>query len=184
MNLNAVSYNPQTLSRAFSIADAGHALEAKGDIQGAIEKYEEAVKINSQSAYLFALLGKAYHKVGEDDKALAAYETALKTSPQHFWVHYLIGELYRDEHRYKDAITKLNELVSMKDNEYGTNRTLHYTQYQDAAYGQLGFCYAKIGEGRESLAAYQQYLIKNPAAQDRKFVEDYIQRLQLIEGSK
>lgn len=167
-------YNNRTFGRALCIAGYGQDIEARGDLQGAIKKYEEAVKKNSNSAYLLALLGNAYHEAGEDQKALMAYKIALQRSPRHFWVHYLLGELYRDEHLYNDAIKEFKDLTVMQDNWYGSNKIFHYTQYQDLAWGQLGYCYAKIGARQESIAAYQEYLIKNPSAEDRKVVEAYI----------
>ena len=168
----------RAFSRASTIAEVGQGLEEKGDVQGAIEKYEEAVKIYSKSAYELALLGRGYHKVGNDEKALQSYEAALKESPQHFWVHYLIGQLYRDQRRYNDAIEKFNQLISMRDNWYHSNKIFDYTQYQNLAYGELGYCYAKIGQRQKALEAYQQYLTLNPLARDRKSVEEYIQRLK------
>jgi len=148
-------HNSHTFSRALALTEEGQTLEASGNIQGALNKYKEAVKLHPNAAYFHALLGNAYHKLGEDDKALGAYDAALKISPQHFWVHYQIGILYRDEHRYNDAIKKFKELILMKDNWYGSNKTFHYTQYQNLAYVQLGYCYAKLGASKESIAAYK-----------------------------
>ena len=164
--------------RALAIVGVGQGLEEKGDVQGAIEKYEEAVKIYPKSAYTLAFLGRAYHKVRNDEKALQGYEAALKRSPQHFWVHYLIGQLYRDQQRYNDAIEKFNQLISMRDNWYHSNKIFDYTQYQNLAYGELGYCYAKIGQRQKALESYQQYLTLNPLAEDRKFIEDYIHHLK------
>jgi tetratricopeptide (TPR) repeat protein len=171
-------YNTQANGHALSLVDAGQVLEAKGNIQGALKKYEEAVKLNSRSAILFGLLGNAYHKMGENDKALAAYQSALKRSPKHYWVHYLIGELYRDEHQYNNAIKYFNELISLNDNLYKSNKILHYTRYQNLAFGELGYCYAKLGRKQEAIKAYQQYLFRNPSAQDRKSIENLIKLLQ------
>ena len=164
--------------RALAIVGVGQGLEDKVDVQGAIEKYKEAVKVYSKSAYDLMLLGWAYHKVGNDGKALQAYNAALKRSPQHFEVHYLIGQLYRDQQRYNDAIEKFNQLISMRDNWYHSNKVFGYTQYQNLVYGDLGYCYAKIGQRQKALEAYQQYLTLNPLVRDRKSVEEYIQRLK------
>ena len=164
--------------RALAIVGVGRGLEEKGDVQGAIEKYKEAVKIYSKSAYELELLGRAYHKVGDDGKALQAYNAALIRSPQHFLVHYLIGQLCRDQQRYNEAIEKFRQLISMRDNWYHSNKILDYTQYQNLAYGDLGYCYAKIGQRQKALEAYQQYLTLNPLARDRKSVEEYIQQLK------
>ncbi len=168
----------RAFSRASAIVEVGHNFEEKGSLQEALEQYEEAVEIYPKSAYFLALLGRAYHQAGNNEKALQTYETALKRSPRHFWVHYLIGQLYRDQQRYNDAIEKFNQLISMKDNWYRSNKVFNYTQYQNLAYGELGYCYAKIGQRQEALKAYQQYLTLNPLAQDKNSVEDYIQRLK------
>jgi len=132
----------KTQGQALEIVGVGQELEAKRDIQGALEKYRTAVKISPRFPYGLALLGKAYHQLGENDKAIESYRQALTFSPRHFWVHYLIGQLYRDQGRYQDAIAKFNELITMKDNWYESNRILGYLEYQKLAYGELGHCYA------------------------------------------
>ncbi len=144
MIINIVSlWNSRGFDRALKIVDVGDNLEKKGDVQGALQKYEEAVKIYSKSAYVLAFLGRAYHEIGNDEKALEIYQAALKQSPRHYWIHYLIGQMYRDEHHYNEAIKKFDELISMQDNWYNSNKIYHYTHYQDIAYGELGYCYAK-----------------------------------------
>ena len=169
-------YRNKTLGRALEIVCAGHELEVRGDIAAALEQYRAAVAIQPRFPYGLALLGNAYHQLGEDDKAIESYKRALTFSPRHFWVHYLLGQLYRDQGRYQEAIAKFNELLTMKDNWYQSNQGLGYVQYQQLAYGELGHCYAKLGETRKAVEAYQQYLTLNPSAKDRAVVEEYIQR--------
>jgi len=168
----------KTLGRALEIAGLGRELEERGDLDAALQKYQEALNLQPRFPYGLALLGKAYHKLGEDDKALASYERALQASPRHFWVHYLIGQLYRDQGRYHEAIRKFNELAGMEDNWYSSNKVLGYVQYQALAYGELGHCYAKIWDRQKALEAYEQYLTLNPSAMDRKEVEQYVQQLR------
>ena len=53
-------WNSRGLDRAFAIVAVAENLEEKGNFAGAIEKYEEAVRIDPRSAYFLILLGKAY----------------------------------------------------------------------------------------------------------------------------
>lgn len=166
------------VGRALKIAGAGRELEERGDIEQALQRYEEATRIEPRFAYGLALLGRAYHKLGDDDKAMEQYEKALKASPRHYWVHYLIGELYRDQGQYRDAIDKFEELVAMEDNRSNSNKILGYTEYQKAAWGKLGYCYAKVGDRQRAIKSYEQYLTRNPSATDRAEVSEYIKQLK------
>ena len=163
---------------AFDMTSIGQDLEAKGDLKGAFEQYQKAVKISPRFPYGLALLGNAYHKLGNDDKALEQYKKALKISPRHFWVHYLVGVLYREQSRYVEAIAEFKELITMKDNWYHSNRFWGYIQYQNVAYGELGYCYAKIGDRQNTIASYEKYLTLNPSAPDAREVSQYLQRLK------
>ena len=164
--------------RALRVAGAGGEFRKRGDIESALEKYKEAVNIQPRSAYTRALLGRAYHELDKDDEAMEQYKSALELSPRHFWVHYLIGQLYRDQGRYHDAIRKFNELVAMKDNWYSSNKILGNTEYQKVAYGELGYCYAEVGDRQRAVESYEKYLTLNPSAQDRAAVKEYIKQLK------
>ena len=119
-----------------------------------------------------------YHKFGNDGKALEQYKKALAISPRHFWVHYLVGQLYRDESYYAEAIAEFKGLITMKDNWYHGNRIGGFIQYQNVAYGELGYCYAKIGDRQNTIASYEKYLTLNPSAPDVREVHHYLQRLK------
>jgi len=165
--------------RALKIVRVGQEFEKRGDIEQAIRKYEEAISIQARFPYGLAVLGRAYHRVGEDDKALEQYEKALDVSPRHYWVHYLIGQVYRDQGRYSDAIHKFEELVVMKDNWFSTNKILGNTEYKSLAYGELGYCYAKVGDRQRAIESYEQYLALNPSAKDQSAVKEYIEQLRV-----
>ena len=170
--------NNQNLGRSLEIAGVGRELEGSGDIQGAFEKYQQAVKVNPNFPYGLALLGRAYDKMGKDEEALSQYNKALEKSPHHFWVHYLIGRLYRKQGRYPDAIDKFEELIVMKDNWYKSNMILENTQYQQLAHTELGYCYGKIGDTQRAIKSYERYLELNPSANNRKEIEEYLERVK------
>lgn len=167
-------YRVNSLGRALDIIGLGQELEAKGDLKAAVAKYEQAALLRRDSAYVLVTLGDAYAKSGDDRKALEKYQSALVQSPRHYWVHYSIGRLYEKQGRYDKAVRKFTELIEMPDNWRHTNKLFHYTQFQDLAYGDLGFCYARLGDRRRSIENYRKYLDLNPTAPDKEKIKRLI----------
>lgn len=173
-----IIWRSKTLGHALEIVGVGLGLEARGNVDAALEKYREAVKVSPRFPYGLALLGNAYHRLGKDAEALEQYEKALKISPRHFWVHYLLGRMLEEQGHYQEAIQKFTELIHMQDNPYHSNKIFGYTQYQGMCYADLGYCYAKIGDKRKALESYERYLSLNPSAQDRQQIEQYLRQLK------
>ena len=165
------------LGQALEIVGKGQRLEQQGNVAAALEQYKQAVALQPRFPYGRALLGSAYHRLWQDEKAMDQYQLALQDSPQHFMVHYFIGQLYREQRRYEEAIKKFQELIAMKENWYKGNKTLGYTQYQQLAYIDLGYCYAQMGDTQHAREAYERYLALNPSSDYRNVVERYIEQL-------
>ena len=185
-----IAYHATITRHALESVGVGQGLESHGNLKGAVEKYQEAIKINPRFPYGLAVLGNAYHRLGEDEKAIDCYEKALAISPHHFGVHYLIGELYRDDGRYREAIDKFNELIVMKDNWYQSNKIWGYTRYQKLAYGDLSFCYDKIDDRPHAIESQRRYVALNPdldpklIALEHRLMQGLSSVPELLEGLK
>jgi tetratricopeptide (TPR) repeat protein len=80
------------------LADADYAgglaaLKA-GDVAGALQRFESALKRFPGSANLHNELGYTHRKLGQFDKAFEHYKRALAIDPRHRGAHEYIGEAY------------------------------------------------------------------------------------------
>lgn len=60
----------------------GNLLRDKGDFDGAIAAYTEAIRLNPENAQPYSGRGQAYLRKGEFDKAIADYTEAIRLEPQ------------------------------------------------------------------------------------------------------
>lgn len=56
----------------------------KGDTNGAIAAYQQAVALETEQAVVFNFLGEAYASTGKHDEAVSAFQQALRLSPNFF----------------------------------------------------------------------------------------------------
>jgi len=89
----------------------GDVLKEKGDAEGAIEKYKEAIKTDPKYIPAHNKLGATYEALGQLDLALEAYKKAAAQEPVAPAVHFNLGNVYqgledfaRAEAEYKKAI--------------------------------------------------------------------------------
>lgn len=167
----------QRFGQALDLIRKAQPSEQQGNVAAALKWYKQAVELQPRFPYGRALLGSAYHRLGQDDKAMEQYQLALQDSPQHFMVHYFIGQLYREQGRYEEAVKKFQELIAMEDNWHQSNKRFRYTQYQQLAYVDLGYCYAQLGDTDHAREAYERYLTLDPSSDYRNVVERYIEQL-------
>ena len=59
----------------------GILLRDKGDVDGAIAAYTEAIRLNPQNAQPYSDRGRAYLRKGESDKAIADCNQAIQLDP-------------------------------------------------------------------------------------------------------
>jgi len=66
----------------------------KGDNTSAINKYEEAIKLNPQNKNLYYNLGCIYTKIEEYQEAIAQFEQVLKLDPDDKQTHFNLSKIY------------------------------------------------------------------------------------------
>ena len=85
------------------IVNEGVALVERGQYKQAIEKYEEAVKIDSQLPYAYINLANAYWHLKEYKKSIAMSEIALQINPNEGRTYTNLGNAYYGLGQRKEA---------------------------------------------------------------------------------
>ena len=95
----------------------GEALQEMKKYPEASQKYEEAVKIDSQYAEAWSNLGYTYRKQGQFDKAVGAYKKAIKLKPDLAEAHEYLGEAYAEMGKFDLAEKELQILRELGSDE-------------------------------------------------------------------
>jgi tetratricopeptide (TPR) repeat protein len=76
--------NPETnVQNAATYNDRGLAREKKGDLNGAIADFNEAIKLNPKNVIAYKNRGIAKEKKGDLDGALADYSQSIRLNPKY-----------------------------------------------------------------------------------------------------
>jgi DNA-directed RNA polymerase subunit alpha len=96
-------------------ADGLKALE-KGDIEAAIDRLDEAHELDHENEEVMFKLAYLLDLRGNDERAIEIYEILADRRPVREGVLINLSILYEDQHRYQDAETCLDRLLSVSPN--------------------------------------------------------------------
>ena len=121
----------------------------KGNIRGAIEEFEKAIKINPKFIRAYNNLGLAYDKLGDKEKAIYFLKKAIEINPNLATIYYNLGAIYNNLGNTKEAIALYNKVIKMDQRCVG-------------AYNNLASIYIDIGENKEAIPLLKKALEINP----------------------
>jgi tetratricopeptide (TPR) repeat protein len=163
------SSSPETWKDYLSLAESQR---NSNDFTSALNSYDQALALNSNSPEALLGRGHTYMQIGEESKASEDWEKA--------------GKLFFNVHDYQNAILCYNNLVTFKDKDAGyyLNRGVCFLQlgrYQNSiadlkkateldaglflGYLNLGEAYCKTGEYKLSIETYKRARKLNPNSQ-------------------
>ena len=120
------------------------ALQESGDIEGAINLYQQAASETPNSAEIYYNLGTAYKRSFQFDQAIGAYQIAVQHAPNAGELRYSLGVACIESGRFKEAADAFEWLAQ---HEPRRPRALDY----------LSYARVKLSEGEAALAtAHQQ----------------------------
>jgi len=123
----------------------GDARAAKGDIDGAVKAYQQALVYNPVNPKVHMSLGKIYYsEKGLYYEAVNAYKKAIDLDPGSVEARMGLGEVYEDKGLYKEAIGEYRHVVELDGKHTG-------------AMYNLALVYEKV-DPREAMAQWERYI--------------------------
>ena len=176
--------NSAVIFDAVSLNISGDQLFDKGDINGSIEEFQQALKIDPDNINVHNSLGVCYGLLGEYEKARLAFKSAVNLDHSEVMAWYNMGfthMLNGDRHKALDLFLKANAinqdvfevtfqtgrlLMELKQPESGKKflkRAASLEPASGAVFRYLGECYANIGDIDAAIAAYKKAIKHNPS---------------------
>lgn len=142
---------PEGLATAY--ANRGGALQAKGQLEAAIQDYSQSLRLKRGNARLHLSRGIAYMDRGQDDRALEDLNETLRLAPREAPAYYHRGLLAWRRGQPDQALQDYDEALRL-DPRLG------------AAHGARGDVFRARGNSARALDEYDQALRLNPADQN------------------
>ena len=130
-------------------ANLGVALAKKGDWDGAIAEYREALRLNPDNDIAHANLGAALGNKGDWDGAIAEYREALRLNPNNDGAHANLGWMLGEKGDLDGAVGEYREALRLNPNN-------------DIAHANLAWVLRDKGDLDGALAEYREKLRLNP----------------------
>ncbi len=137
----SVGCTPQ--HRAAELCAEGIKFRESGQTQLAIDRLNEAIKVDPQFVEAYRELGKVYEKLDQADKGLAAFKQAAKLDPTSFENHMSVARVYEKLDRYPQAAEAYARAIALDPNSL------------DAVSGAAG-CFLKSGQYVKAQACCEQ----------------------------
>ncbi len=90
----------------------------ENDVNNAIKHWENAAKINPESAKIFSILGNAYKILNDFDSSTTNIEKAASLEPDNFRYLYNLGLVLFEQKRYNESISILEKALLIEPDNY------------------------------------------------------------------
>jgi len=147
----SVAFNILASVEAHATANyfAGNSLVNQGRLDKALERFQEALALEPESAAFHAGLGNALYKKGLEDEAIIQYQKALEIDPDYAEAHNNLGNSLLQIGRAKEAITHFQRALEIRPD---------YAE----AHNNLGYSLLQAGRVDEAIIQYQKALVLQP----------------------
>lgn len=139
--------------QAIAMEEEGNKLKAKGDLDGAIDRYQRALRINPLFARALVFLGAASGEKGDRARAVAVLEQAAYLFPKDPSAHYNLGIAYGAAGRMNDEVASYRRALALEPD-------------LTPAWLNLGAAMLSMGAAGQAAAAFEKGLEANPLAID------------------
>ena len=140
--LTALKLEPESATAHYNLACflAAHAHET------AIEQYKEAIDLDPEYPDAHLNLGMTYADMDRRDEAKSEFKAAIELDPGDPLARHELAALLMDEGDYRGAITLLNEVVRLDEENYEAWLDLGISYAQKGFYQEAERCYGKARE--------------------------------------
>ncbi len=138
----AITLRPQFADAYVGLGDVR---AAKGDHDGALAEYKQALALDSSNAKVHLSMGKIYYnEKGLYYEAVAAHRKAIELDPYFLDARMGLGEIFEEKGLYQDAIAEYKKILEIDPRHSG------------ARYN-LALAYEKV-DVKEAIAHWEQYI--------------------------
>ncbi|HEY4353515.1 MAG TPA: tetratricopeptide repeat protein, partial [Paraburkholderia sp.] len=102
--------------KADAYVERAKAHHAKGNADGAISDFDEAIKLDPKNSETYFNRGLAFRDHGDADRAAQDLDQAVKLGNRNAGGLDTLSHLYYDRHDYEHAITTLNTAIKLNGN--------------------------------------------------------------------
>jgi tetratricopeptide (TPR) repeat protein len=148
----------------------GDARAAKGDTDGAIKAYQQALVYNAVNPRVHLSLGKIYFsEKGLYYEAVNAYKKAIDLDPRSVDARMGLGEVYEDKGLYKEAADEYRRVIELDAKHTG-------------AMYNLAIVYEKT-DPREAISQWERYIaLASQLPTEKDWVDVARQHLRKLKG--
>ncbi|MBI2136362.1 tetratricopeptide repeat protein [Candidatus Woesearchaeota archaeon] len=131
------------------LTENASAKSKKGDLEGALVYFNQAIKLNPNDANAYNNRGNAKRKKGDLEGALEDYDTAIKLNPNEVNAYYNRGIVKSEKGDLEGARADYDQAIKLNPNDAN-------------AYNNRGYAKYKKGDLEGTLADYDQAIKLNP----------------------
>ena len=132
----------------------------------AIKDYDEAIRLNPQSAEAYYKRGGVYHSLGQLERAIEDYDEVIRLNPEYFEAYINRGNVYYELGQFEQVIKDYDEVIRLNPKN-------------DGAYFSRGLAYNELGKKAKAIADLEKFITLNDNPQWIKMA-----RRQIEEFSK
>jgi protein O-GlcNAc transferase len=126
-----------------ALLQRAHALQAAGDLQGAIALYDRFIEVHPGTPEGYYKRANAFYSLQQRESALADYDRAININPDYADALCNRGSLLNSLERWSEALISLDRAVAVNPSDY-------------LAHANRGFALRKNGRLKEALESYGQ----------------------------
>jgi|SRR6185503_16116351 len=139
-----------------TLMNEGTELVARGDTEGAIQKYRAAMKLNPEDEEVYFNMAFAYARQGNTNQAIHYYNEALRIFPDYAEAHNNLGNLLVGLRQHTNALEHFT--AALKVNPESSSALNNY-----------GRCLAELGRPKEAVAQFSEAIRVNPDYLEARF---------------
>lgn len=146
-----------------------------GDRQGALENFNQAIRLNSRDAEAHYKRGNVYYDLGDLQTAIADYTQAIGIDPKYVDAYYNRGLARLDAGEQRAAIEDFNQTIRLNPTEADAyyQRGLAYFNFNDYQTAIDDYSAAIRLDATNAKAYYARGLAKSAADDKQGALEDY-----------
>jgi tetratricopeptide (TPR) repeat protein len=159
MNLSAIQVAPAIMNR-------GNAYSAKGDLDKAMQDYDEAINLDPKNAGAYVNRALALAREGDFEAAMKDYARAIALNPRQWQAYFNRAAELSDSGKLREAVADLRQVMDLNPQFAG-------------AYMNRASIYVRQGELDKAIADYNTALLRDP-----NLADVYIARANLFTQKK